>query len=514
MPESVHTKTRRIAKNTVLLYMRSLISLVISLYTSRLVLKGLGVDDYGVYGVVGGFVSMFSIVSSSLRGAISRFMNFSMGTGDKEEMRNTFALSLNIMVILAVIVVILTETFGLWFLYNRMNIPAGRETAAFWCFQFSVLSTISNFLVISFTASIVAHEKLGTFAYIDVGEVVLKFLVALLITFSLGDVDKLVLYAALLLVITLSKQMYSRVYAMKHFEECRIRWYWEKRKFIEMFTYAGWGFVGTTSETFAGQGVNMVVNVVYGTAVNAARSLSWTVIHAVQIFVNNFTMAIWPQVAQSYASGDHGYMKELIFRGSKFSFYIMWMIFLPLILETEFVVGLWLGEYPDHTINFIRLALISNIISTFHIVLGMGIKACGKIRGMQIATSLMGFLMFIASYLLLHQGLAPEWTYIISIIITVITVLIMLWLSRKQLAVSAKEYIRSVIIPSCIVFAVSCIIPTIMRYLMPFGWIRFIAVLLVSIGISGICILYLGCSPSERNMLVEMVLGKLRRIRH
>ena len=513
MPESVHTKTKRIAKNTVLLYMRSLISLFISLYTSRLVLKGLGVDDYGVYGVVGGFVSMFSIVTSSLRGAISRFMNFAMGTGDKKEMSNTFALSLNIMVILAVIVVLLTETFGLWFLYNRMNIPPGRETAAFWCFQFSILSSVSNFLVISFTASIVAHEKLGTFAYIDVGEVVLKFFVALLITFSLGNTDKLILYAALLLIITLTKQMISRVYAMKHFEECRIRWYWEKRKFIEMFTYAGWGFLGTTSETFAGQGVNMVVNVVFGTAVNAARSLSWTVIHSVQIFVNNFTMAIWPQVAQSYASGDHNYMKELIFRGSKFSFYIMWMVFLPLILETEFVVGLWLGEYPDHTINFIRLALVSNIISTFHIVLGMGIKASGKIQWMQIASSLLGFLTFFASYVMLHNGFAPEWTYIISVILTTLMVAIMLGLSKKQLAVSATEYIQSVIIPAFIVLVVSCVVPTLMRFLLPFGWPRFIAVLLVSISVSAVCILYLGCIPSERAMLLEMVLGKLRKIR-
>lgn len=513
MPESVHTKTKRIAKNTVLLYMRSLISLFISLYTSRLVLKGLGVDDYGVYGVVGSFVSMFTIVTGTLRNAISRFMNFAMGKGDKEEMSNTFALSLNIMVILAVIVVILTETFGLWFLYNKMNIPAGRETAAFWCFQFSVLSTISNFLVISFTASIVAHEKLGTFAYIDVGEVVLKFLVALLITFSLGDVDKLILYAALLLLITLSKQMFSRVYAMRNFEECRIRWYWNKKKFIEMFTYAGWGFVGKTSETFSGQGVNMVVNVVYGTAVNAARSLSWTVIHAVQIFVNNFTMAIWPQVAQSYASGDHGYMKELIFRGSKFCFFIMWMVFLPLILETEFVVGLWLGEYPDHTINFIRLALISNIITTFEVVLGMGIKASGKIQWMQIASSVLGFISFFAAYLMLHQGFAPEWTFINAIIFAAVMVLFMLWLSKKQLGVSAKEYLRSVFVPACIVLGVSSILPTLIRFMLPSGWFRFIAVLVVSVGVSALCILYLGCRPSERDMLIGMVLGKLRRVR-
>lgn len=513
MPETVHTKTRRIAKNTVLLYLRSLISLFISLWTSRLVLKGLGVDDYGVYGVVGSFVSMFSIVTGSLNGAISRFLNFAMGKGDKEEQANTFALSLNIMAILAIIVVLLTETFGLWFLYNKMTIPPDRVNAAFWCFQFSVLSSVSSFLVVSFTASIIAHEKMGVFAYIDVGEVVLKFFIALLITFSLGNTDKLILYAALLLGVTLTKQMISRIYAMKHFDECRIRWYWNKQKFIEMFSYAGWSFLGKTSGTFAGQGVNMVINVVFGPAVNAARSLSWTVIHSVQIFVNNFTMAINPQVTQSYASGDHNYMKQLLFRGSKFSYYIMWMIVLPLILETEFVVKLWLGEYPDHTINFIRLALLYNLISTLQIILAMGIRATGKIQWMQISFSLLEFLVFIGAYLLLHNGFAPEWSYICSLFVSVLKVLVMWVLSKKQLGISIIEFLRSIVLPSSIVTVLSACIPIIIRYNMPDGWLRFMIVLMVCLLSTSICILFLGCMPSERKMILDMVLGKIKRIR-
>lgn len=511
MPETVHNKTKRIAKNTVLLYLRSLISLFISLYTSRLVLKGLGVDDYGVYGVVGSFVSMFSVVASSLRGAISRFLNFAMGKGSKEDQANTFALSLTIMVILSAIVVVLTETIGLWFLYHRMNIPPDRVNAAFWCFQFSILSSVSGFLVISFTSSIIAHEKMGVFAYIDVGEVILKFFIALLITFSLGNTDKLVLYAALLLSVTLTKQMISRIYAMRHFEECRIRWYWEKKKFFEMFSYAGWTFLEKTSASFAGQGVNMVVNVVFGPAVNAARQLSWTVIHSIQIFVNNFTMAIWPQVTQSYAAGEHDYMKQLLFRGAKFSFFIMWMVFLPLILETEFVVGLWLGEYPDHTINFIRLALVSNLISTFQIILGMGIKATGKIQWMQISFSLLEFLAFFAAFIMLHHGFSPEWTYYNSVMINTMKVLVMWRICKRQLGIPPIQYVRAVVLPAAIVIIASCCIPLLLRFQMPEGWLRFIVVLLVSLGTSAASILYLGCIPAERNMLIELVLGKLRR---
>lgn len=513
MSESVHVKTKRIAKNTILLYMRSLISLFISLYTSRLVLKGLGVDDYGIYGVVGSFVSMFSIVAGSLRGAISRFYNYALGKGDKNDLSDTFAISLNIMLLLSLIVILLTETFGLWFLYHRMTIPPDRINAAFWCFQFSILSSVSSFLVIPFTASIIAHEKMGVFAYIDVGEVILKFIIALLITFSIGNLDKLVIYAVLLLVVTLTKQMISRIYAMKHFEECRLRFFWDKKKFIEMFSYAGWGFLGKTSETFAAQGVNLVVNVVFGPAVNAARSLSWTVIHSVQIFVNNFTMAIWPQVAQSYASGDYAYMKDLLFRGSKFSYYILWMIFLPLFLETEFVVGIWLGDYPEHTINFIRLSLLFNLVLISLVVLSMGIKATGKIQSMQLSFSIIEFLVFISAYVLLHNGFSPEWSYICILIASVFKVLITWLLSHKQLGISISEYLRSVVFTICTVSIVSCIIPVIIRLVLPVGWVRFLIVLAISLSSSSICILFLGCTPPERKMIVEMLLGKIKKLR-
>lgn len=510
MPETVHNKTKRIAKNTVLLYLRSLISLFISLYTSRLVLKGLGVDDYGVYGVVGGFVSMFSVVASSLRGAISRFLNYAMGKGDLEEQKKTFSLSLTIMAILSLIVIVLTETVGLWFLYHRMNIPPDRVHAAFWCFQFSVLSSVSSFLVISFTSSIIAHEKMGVFAYIDVGEVVLKFLVALLITFSLGNTDKLILYAALLLSITLTKQMISRVYALRHFEECRIQWLWDKKKFLEMFSYAGWSYLGKTSETFAGQGVNMVVNVVFGPAVNAARSLSWTVIHSVQIFVNNFTMAIWPQVTQSYASGDHDYMKQLLFRGAKFSYFIMWLIVLPLFMETEFVVKLWLGEYPDHTINFIRLALIANTMNVLEAVLGMGIKATGKIMWNQLSFSFLEFVYFGVVYVLLHNGFVPEWSFICSLFFIAIKIVVMLFLCRWQLGISIRDFIGSVLFRVLLVSVLSVVLPILVYSFLPAGWIRFMAVLFVSLTFSSFIILYVGCVSKERELLLSLVRSKIK----
>lgn len=510
MPESVHTKTQRIAKNTVLLYMRSLVSLFISLFTTRLILKGLGVEDYGIYGVVGGFVSMFSIVTGSLSGAISRFLNYAMGKGNKEDLANTFTMSLNIMVILSIIVLTLTETFGLWFLHNRMNITPGRETAAFWCFQFSVLSSISGFLTVSFTGSIIAHEKMGVFAYIDIGETVLKFLIALLLTFSLGNLDKLILYAALLLAINLSKQMFSRVYAMRHFEECRIRWFWDKKTFLDLFSYAGWSFLGKTSGTFAGQGVSMVINVVLGPAVNAARSLAGTVNNAVAIFVNNFTMAMSPQVTQSYAAGDRDYMNSLLFRGTKFSFFIMWVIALPLILETEFVVGLWLGEIPDYTIAFTRLALIMNTINLLQVILAKGITATGRIMWYQLSFSFLEFLLFISVFILIHHGFSPEWCYYCDIILSCMKIATMWVLCNRQLGLSIKEYFRSVVVPLMVVAIVSSILPVLLHCLMPSGWLRLLIVLFLSIAMVAVSSLFIGCSAPERKMLISMIMAKLQ----
>jgi O-antigen/teichoic acid export membrane protein len=277
-----------------------------------------------------------------------------------------------------------------------------------------------------------------------------------------------------------------------------------------MFSYAGWSFLGKTSGTFAGQGVNMVINVVLGPAVNAARSLSGTVNHSVQIFVNNFTMAIWPQISQSYASGDHGYVKDLLFRGTKFTFFIMWFAFLPLVLETPFVVKLWLGTYPDYTIIFIRLSLIANTISILQVVLAMGIRATGKIVWYQISFSALEFLHFGLSYVLLNHGFSPEWSYYCGVVIAVIKVFAMWVLAKNQLSVSISEFLKTVVLPLTITCLVSAAVPSIIHFSMSDGWVRFILTLVSSLIVNALAVLFIGCTSSERKMLTSMVLGKLK----
>ena len=307
--------------------------------------------------------------------------------------------------------------------------------------------------------------------------------------------------------------MISRVYAMKNFEECKLRWYWSRKTFLDLFSYSGWSFLGKASGTFAGQGVNMIINVVFGPAVNAARQLSGTVNHSVQIFVNNFTVAINPQITQSYASGEWGYMKELLFRGTKFTYYIMWMIFLPLVLETEFVVKLWLGDYPNYTITFIRLALVFNLINILYVVLTMGIRATGDVKLYFLSFSFLEFLLFFSLFFLLHHGYSPEWSYYCAIIMACIKVATAWYLSRRQLNISIKEYISKAIVPIIVVSIVSMLLPIIVYLSLPQGWGRFIIVLLSSIGISSLCILFVGCTLSERKMLISMVLDKFSKSR-
>lgn len=509
MSEDVSTKTRRIAKNTLMLYMRSLLSLFISLYSSRLVLQALGENDLGIYNVVGGFVSMFWLVSGSLTSAISRFLNYEMGTGDKEKLKKVFSMSLNIMVILSFVVVLLTETFGMWFLNHKMNITPGRETAAFWCFQFSVLTVISGFTVSPFNSAIVSHERMSYWAYLSIAEVVLKLFIALYLAYGNPPFDILITYAGLWLAVTLTIQIVTRAYAVKNFEECRFRWVFDRKLFKEMLGFASWNMVGSVASTFSGQGVNMVMNVVFGPAVNAAMSLSNTVNHTVTILVNNFTTAINPQVVQSYAAKDTEYMRSLLFRGTRFSFYIMFLIAFPLILETPFVVHVWLGDYPDHTVNFIRLSLLINTYNIVYCIFPMGINATGNIKRYQLWMSVIQLTHFPIVYVLMHNGLEPEWIYTSSLFLSLSKTIIVLDIVKKQLGYYFSDIFKNVYLRVLLVISSACIIPLIIYMNMEYGVLRFLVVVPVSIICSIIAIFFIGCYPSERKLLLSYIFGKI-----
>ena len=490
--------TKRIAKNTLMLYGRMLFSMVVSLYTSRVVLNTLGVEDYGIYNVVGGFVAMFSLISSSLSSSVSRFLTFELGKGDMERLKRVFSTSLIIHIGLALIVLIAAETIGLWFVNHKLVIPPERLYAANWVFQASIVSFCFGLLSTPYNASIISHEHMGTFAYIGILDTCLRLAIVLFIAHSPWLFDRLIVYSLLLVAVSISLQCIYLYYCRKHFEECRIRLVWDKQCVKKMGSFAGWNFIGCTAGLLKDQGVNILLNLTFGPIVNAARGIASTVNGAVGGFAGNFMTALNPQITKSFAANDKRYYFSLVERGSRFSFYIMFLFALPLCLETEFVLTLWLKQYPAHTINFVRLVLIlslSDILSNTLITLQ---SATGKIRNYQLAVGGTLLLNFPLSYLALKLGCAPESTLIVAIFISVYCMVLRLLFLQKTIGFSICSFFKNVYLNVICVAILSSIIPFATHHFMGYGWPRFITTCLVCFVCGTIVILFVGCSRYER----------------
>lgn len=462
-------------------------------------------EDYGIYNAVGGFVSMFWLVSGSLSTAIGRFLNIEMGRNNQEKLARVFSMSLIIMILLSGVVLVAAETFGLWFLNVKMTIPPGRENAAFWVFQFSIWAVMSGFIVSPFNSAIISHEKMSIYAYIGIAEVCFKLIVALVLAYGNNINDKLIVYALLWFIITIGLHLFSISYAVFSFKECRFRWIFDKSVFKELFGFAGWSFLGSVSGTLSGQGINMILNVVWGPAVNAARGLAGTVNQVVLMFINNFTVALNPQVTQSFASGDHDYMKSLIFRGTRFSFYIFFIIAFPMILETRFIVSLWLEIVPEHTVNFIRMLLITNMNIVMATVFAMGIRATGKIRLYQTCICSLSIIEFVIAYFTMHAGFRPEWIYIVSIFITICSLLVTISIYSHLMNISPLSIISEVYLRLGLVVLASAIIPLPTFLLMNYGWARFLITVPLCIICCSVSIYWLGCNKSERLLVISYI---------
>lgn len=495
--------TKRIAKNTLMLYGRMLFSMVVSLYTSRVVLNTLGVVDYGIYGVVGGFVSMFSLISSSLSSAVSRFLTFELGRGDKERLGKAFSTSLLIHIVLAIVVFIIAETVGVWFVNNKMTIPADRMYAANWVFQASILSFMFGLFSVPYNASIVSHEKMSAFAYIGILDTTLKLLIVLFIAYSSWQFDRLIVYAVLLVVVGLMLQCIYIIYCRRHFQECRLRISFDKDFWKEISSFAGWNFIGCTAGMLKSQGVNLLLNLFYGPILNTARGVATTINGAVITFVNNFMTAINPQITKSYASNEIDYTFSLIKRGARFSFYIILVISYPILLETDFVLDIWLKQYPEHTVNFVRLVLVLSLTEVLSNTLITLQLATGHIRNYQIAVGGVLLLNFPLSYICLKIGLPPESTYLIAIIISISCLFLRLSFLKKITNFSPQSYIKEVLLNVSLVTLFAMILPTIVHVLLHYGLTRFLSVSVVSLISSFVSILYIGCSKEERMFIIN-----------
>ncbi len=492
---------KRIAKNTLILYFRMLLTMLVSLYTSRVVLHALGVEDYGIYNVVGGVVGMFSIISASLSAAISRFLTFELGRGDQKKLNEVFCSAVTIQFVLALIIIVLAEIVGVWFLNSKMNIPADRMYAANWVFQLSLLSFAVSLISVPYNASIVAHERMSTFAYMSILDVSFKLAVAYLL--MIATMDKLIFYSIAICLVSLFMRAVYGIYCKKHFTECTYHYVFNKQLLREMFGFAGWNFIGSSSYILREEGGNIIINLFCGPAVNAARGIASQVQGTVYGFVSNFMTALNPQITKSYASGDREYMMTLLFRGGRFSFYLLLILSLPIILNAHYVLSLWLKAVPEHADSFAQLTLIFALCDSFQRPLITAQLATGKIRNYQLAVGGTQMLNLPLSYFLLRMGNPPESIFCVAIVISQCCFAIRMYMLRKMIGLSARCFLKKVYLNVWVVAFFSALPAICVSHYQHESLSAFLLNCFVCLISTISSVVYVGCNSNERKMVVE-----------
>lgn len=482
----------------------------VTLYTSREVLAILGVEDFGIYNVVGGVVAMFSMLSGSLTSAINRFMTIELGKGNEKRLSTVFSTAVSVQVFLAIIICVFAESIGVWFLFNKMNIPEERLSAAYWVLQCSILTFIVNLISVPYNAAIIAHERMSAFAYISILEAVLKLGIVFLLFLPLGD--RLIIYALMLLAVAVALRSVYGIYCRLHFPECRWKFVLDRGLLREMGSFACWNFIGVTSGVLRDQGVNILLNIFFGPAVNAARAVSMQVGSAVNTFASNFMTALNPQIMKSYASGDIHYMMKLAFQGARFSFYLLLCLSLPLIVETEAILAIWLKYVPDHTVYFVRLIIIFILFESLSQPLITVMFATGKIRNYQIVVGGIQMLIFPLSYLALRLGAFPEITIYITILVTQGCLFSRLFMLRRMVGLSVKDFIVNVYANILCVSLVSLILPMAFHCLLPAFPFRFVLIGSICVVSALISIYCVGGSPKERAWARHKLISLLYKI--
>lgn len=502
---------KRLAKNTVLLYFRMIFTMLVSLYTSRVVLNTLGVEDYGIYNIAGGFVWMFSFLNASMASATQRFLTFELGRGDFCKLQKIFSTSINIHLIIAAIILIVAETIGLWFIYSYLIIPAERFSAALWVYQFSILIMMVIIISVPYNALIIAHEKMSAFAYISVLEVILKLLIVYLLVVI--DYDKLKIYAVLMFLIqVVIRGIYGR-YCNKHFAETKYIRIRDRQQMKEMMRFAGWNLFGNFASITLTQGVNILLNIFFGPAINAARGLAVQVQHAVSMFYTNFQLAFNPQIIKSYSLGEKDRMNFLLLWESKLSFSLVLIIVLPIILETDTILHWWLKTVPSYTSTFVQIILCVSIIDALSNPLMTAAQANGNIRKYQITVSSVLLMILPVSYIVLKMGYPPYSVFIVHFVLTIAAYCTRIVLVKPLIGLSIKNYLKNVILPVIIIIVLSPVIPVIIKmYFLSEGIYGFIAVIIGSTFSSIITVWCFGFNRFERKRIKEIILNQIKKV--
>ena len=497
------SSTKRIAKNTLMLYFRQILILLVSLYTVRVVLNTLGAEDYGIYNVVAGVVTMFSFLSGAMATASQRYFAFEMGRGNEEGLQKVFSVTMTIYVLLALIIVVLAETVGLWFVNTRLVIPAQRMTAARWIYQFAILSFMVTLLTTPYMASIIAHENMNVYAYVSIVEATLKL--GIVFVLRVLPYDKLIVYGILLLIVACVNTGLYRGYCKRRYAECRFRLLWDNVLFNEMVSYSGWNLMGTLSGLLKNQGINILLNMFFGPVVNAARAIAYQINSAVDSFAQNFSVAVRPQIIKSYSVGNYIESFSFVYLGSKGCFLLMLILSVPVLLRTPYLLSLWLKAIPDYTVLFTRLVIINALIDSLSYTLIALMSAQGKLKVYQLVVSSITLMNLPLSFVFLRSGYGPEITMILSICISICALFARLFVLKYLTGLPVLIYLKKVLVR---VLAVGIVVVSMMIFLdkcIANTFLGLIIICFLCVFVSGCMILVVGVTQAERKILLSKI---------
>jgi O-antigen/teichoic acid export membrane protein len=500
---------KRIAKNTLLLYFRMMLIMVVSLYTVRVVLNTLGVIDFGIYNVVGGVVVMFSFLSNTMASASQRFFAFDIGRNDMPQLKRTFSMTVIIYFIIAVVILLLAETVGLWFLNTKMVIPADRMIAANWIYQFSILSFLVTILTIPFNAIIIARENMSVYAYVAIVEVILKLVILYFITIS--SLDKLKLYSVLIFISSSTISLIYVVVCYNKFKESRFYFYWNKELFKSMFGYSSWMLMGSITSILSNQGMNILINIFFGPTVNASRAIAYQVNTAISSFSSNFYTSVRPQIVKAYAGGNNNYMINLVMQSSKFSFYLLLLVTMPILLETKFILDLWIEEATESMVIFTQLIIVFSLVTSLENPLSALVQATGNVKRYEILIGCFTLLSLPISYFFFKWGYAPETSIYVLIFMNIFVHFLRVKVVYELVGMSIKSYTVNVLCIIVLVSLLASIIPlAFIYYLNEDDVYRFIIVSVSSVFSVLFFGYIIGLNKEEQKIILDFIRTKLK----
>lgn len=497
---------RLIAKNTALLYCRMILLMLVSLYTSRVVLAALGVDDFGIYNVVGGIVAILGFLNGTLSTSSSRFITVALAGGDERNMRKTFSVVLTVNIMLLLIILLLAETIGLWFLLEKMTIPKERMNAAFWVYQFSVLTIVFNIISVPFNASIIAHERMGAFAYISLIDALLKLGAAFCITVI--DSDRLIFWGGALVSIQVLNCLIYAIFCYKHFSECKLSFCFEKKMFKQIMGFISWSAYGSFVSVCFTQGLNIILNLFFNPAVNAARGIAVQVQGAVMQFTSNFQTAINPPLIKNTTQQDFASARKLLTLSSKFSFFLLCILGIPIIIDAHYVLQLWLGQVPDYAVQFVQIMLVIGIWGCLANPLRIVNQAEGNIKKFQLYECTILLMIVPVSYFFLRVWQIPIIVFVVHLLIESIAQIVRVIIVLPKIRMPLGVYLRDIYLRIAPVFVLSFLAPFFVNSIFDESFSRFIVNLLITEIVLFISIYFIGLNPSER-LLVKKYIAKM-----